>query len=148
MPAAEYNFPIEKGAVFYIAFEYKDSTGTIIDLTNWCARMSIESTDTNVPVTTITYISDTVVPEYSFTTDPDAGKIILQLSANTTQSFNFSNAKYDLDLKAPNELYPGAGPQIIKLLKGFINVVSSNVSNPLPFNCQTTTGSNPCETCE
>lgn len=148
MPAAEYNFPIEKGAVFYISFEYKDSTGAIIDLTNWCARLSVESADQNQPITSFTYVTDTVVPEYSFTINPTTGKIILQLPASTTQSFNFSTAKYDLDLKAPNELYPGSGPQIIKLLKGFITVISSNVTNPAPFDCNTTTGSDPCETCE
>ena len=148
MPAAEYNFPIEKGAVFHISFEYKDSTGAIIDLTNWCARLSIESIDANQPVTTTTFVTQTTIPEYSFTTEPSTGKIVLQLPASTTQSFNFANAKYDLDLKAPNELYPGSGPQIIKLLKGFIAVISSNVANPLPFDCQTNTGPAPCETCE
>ena len=147
MPAAEYNFSLEKGAVFYISFEYKDATQTTINLTNWCARISFESADAGQPITSFSYISDSVTPEYSFTIDPDLGKIILQLSASTTQSFNFSTAKYDLDLKAPNELYPGSGPQIIKLLKGFVTVISSNVTNPEPFNCALPT-TDPCTTCE
>lgn len=148
MPAAEYNFSIEKGAVFYISFEYKDATNTTINLTHWCARLSIESADANQPITTITYISDSITPEYSFTIEPDLGKIILQLAASTTQSFNFNTAKYDLDLKAPNELYPGAGPQIIKLLKGFITFISSNVANPEPFSCNIVQPEAPCQTCE
>jgi hypothetical protein len=147
MPAAEYNFSIEKGAVFYISFEYKDSTNTTINLTNWCARISIESADAGQPITSFSYISDATTPEYSFTIDPSLGKIILQLSASTTQAFNFSTARYDLDLKAPNELYPGSGPQIIKLLKGFITVISSNVTNPEPFDCNIIT-EDPCLTCE
>ena len=39
MPAAEYNFNIEKGTAFVISFEYKDDNELPINLTNWCARL-------------------------------------------------------------------------------------------------------------
>lgn len=144
--AAEYNFAMEKGVVFYTAFEYKDANNQIIDLTNWCARFSMQSID-GTP-TTITYLSNTTNSSYSFTIEPALGKIILQISADTTKNFNFSNARYDLDLKAPNELFPGAGPQIIRLLKGAINLIDSNVANPEPFLCVTNSDPDQCLTCE
>ena len=34
MPAANYNFSIEKGTAFVISFEYKDDNNDIINLTN------------------------------------------------------------------------------------------------------------------
>jgi hypothetical protein len=147
MAAGEYNFSIEKGTIFSISFEYKDSNSVPINLTNWCARFSMESTDTDKPVSSYTFISDKTLPEYSFNVIPNEGKIVLILPVSTTQSFNFAGAKYDLDLKAPNEVYPGAGPQIIKIVKGFISIITSNVETATNFECNTST-STECETCE
>jgi hypothetical protein len=147
MPAAEYNFSIEKGSIFSIAFEYKDSNLIPINLTNWCARFNMQSTDTDKPITLFSFVSDKTLPEYSFNIVPSEGKIVLILPVSTTESLNFNNAKYDLDLKAPNEVYPGAGPQIIKLLKGFISIISSNVEVSTPFDCNISSG-DPCQTCE
>jgi hypothetical protein len=144
MPAASYNFTIDKGAAFYISFDYKDSSNTIINLTNWCARFSFLPEGSSTPVT---YISDTINSVYSFTIQPSLGKIILKLPATTTDTFNFNFASYDLDLKSPNELYTGAGDQIIKLLKGTFTMITSNVVNPEPFSCNIITDPDQCIDC-
>ena len=144
--AAEYNFSIEKGSVFYISFDYVDENNQVIDLTNYCARLSlVPNTGTQ---NIITYFTDTRSDEYRFTISPDEGKIILQIPANTTSSFNFSNAAYDLDLKAPNELYPGSGPNIVRLLYGTINIISRNVVSPEAFTCVSLVDPDNCVTCE
>jgi hypothetical protein len=130
MPAPDYNFSIDKGASFYISFDYRDSSESVINLTNWKARLSIKPSNSD---SVITYFTDTTNSSYSFTIIPELGKIILRLPLSTIDNFSFTNAVYDLDLKAPNELYLGAGQQIIKLLKGSISIVSGNIPNPEPF---------------
>lgn len=145
MPAADYNFTIDKGAAFNIVFEYKDGINNIINLTNWCARFSFIPEGASTPVT---YISDTINSSYSFTIQPEFGKIVLKLPATTTDSFGFNFASYDLDLRSPNELYPGAGNQIIKLLKGTFTMIRGNVTNPEPFNCNVISDPDQCIGCE
>lgn len=145
MPAADYNFTIDRGAGYYIAFDYKDNNNITINLTNWCARFSYLPEGSTTPVT---YISDTINASYSFIIQPELGKIILKLPATTTQSFNFNFAVYDLDLKSPNELYPGSGNQIIKLLKGTFTMIGSNVANPEPFSCNIIADPDQCVECE
>lgn len=144
MPAASYNFTIDKGAAFYISFDYKDSNNNIINLTNWCARFSFLPEGSATP---ITYISDTINSVCSFTIQPALGKIILKLPATTTDTFNFNLASYDLDLKSPNELYAGAGNQIIKLLKGTFTMIAGNISNPSPFTCNVISDPDQCNEC-
>lgn len=144
--AAQYNFEIEKGSTFYISFEYKDASSNIINLTNYCARLSIQSTAT--PPTKITYISDSIESGHSFTISPNEGKIILQLSSSLTGSFNFDNAVYDLDLKLPNSAFIGAGDSIIRILTGNISMISRNISEPEPFVCKNLSDPEQCIVCE
>lgn len=145
--ASQYSFPIEKGSTFYIAFEYRDSQNNIINLTNYCARLTLQSNDTNPP-TRRTYLSDTITTTHSFLIYPDQGKIVLQLSASATDEFNFNNALYDLDLKAPNEAFPGAGPNIIRVLTGNINIIYRTIVDPDPFVCNILTDPEQCLDCE
>lgn len=145
--ATQYNFEIEKGSVFYISFEYRDESNNIINLTNYCARLSIQSTvpDTN---TKLTYITDNINPTYSFTISPDQGLIVLQLAASTTEAFNFTNAAYDLDLKLPNAQFAGAGDNITRILYGNIGITSRNVVQPDPFVCNNLSDPDQCISCE
>lgn len=145
--AAVYNFTIEKGSAFYISFQYTDSSNNIINLTNYCARLSIQSVNTS-PTTKLTYLTDTVTPDYSFIVSPQEGKIVFQLSATATNNLNFNNALYDLDIKLPNEQFPGAGPNITRIVNGGITVISRNITEPEPFVCNTLTDPNQCLTCE
>lgn len=145
--AVQYNFEIEKGSVFYISFEYRDESNNIINLTNYCARLSIQSTqpDSN---TKLTYITDNTNSDYSFTITPNQGLIVLQLSATATAAFNFTNAVYDLDLKLPNAQFPGAGDNINRILYGNITITSRNVVQPDPFVCNNLSDPDQCLSCE
>jgi hypothetical protein len=145
MSATEYNFSINKGSIYHITFNYQSIDQQPINLTNWCARLSIQPINST---SKITYLTDNINPNYSFVVIPSLGRIELKLPVATTNSFDFNSAFYDLDLKAPNEIYPGAGPQIIPLLKGVITIISGNVVNPDPFDCNILDDTDECLTCE
>lgn len=144
--AAIYNFDIEKGSSFYIAFQYTDENNNIINLTNYCARLSLQTNSD--PSSKITYLTDTINSTYSFVISPSDGKIILQLPVATTESFNFTGATYDLDIKAPNELFPGSGPNITRILNGNIGIISRNIVSPDPFVCNSLNDPDNCLNCE
>ena len=42
MAATEYNFPIEQGSSFRLLLTYKDSNGEVIDLSGYCARLTMK----------------------------------------------------------------------------------------------------------
>jgi len=145
--AVQYNFEIERGSVFYISFEYRDENENIINLTNYCARMSVQSVTEGIN-TKLTYITDNINSDYSFTISPDQGLIVLQLSALATQAFDFTNAVYDLDVKLPNSQFVGAGDNITRILYGNITIISRNVPQPDPFVCNNLSDPDNCISCE
>lgn len=142
MPAADYNFEIEKGTSFFISFDYKDDNGIAINLTNWCARLRWVDNSNNIK----TYITNTTNSEYQFNIDPLVGRITLRFPASTTAAFGFATASYDLELQEPNDLYSGGGKKVFRILKGIVTLVTRNVSGDDPFICNTDT-QDPCNNC-
>jgi hypothetical protein len=120
MSAQKYDFPIEQGTSFRLALTYKDKDGNIVDLTDWCARLVWQ---TNTGVTQVFSTENTDLSLYSFTIDGPTGKLTFLLPAAITNSFNFSLAKYDLELKSPEDLYEGGGKYTTRILYGTINIV-------------------------
>lgn len=120
MSAQKYDFPIEQGTSFRLALTYKDKDGNIVDLTDWCARLIWQ---TNTGVTQVFTTENTDLSLYSFTIDGSNGKLIFLLPASITNSFNFSLAKYDLELRSPEDLYEGGGKYTTRILFGTINIV-------------------------
>lgn len=144
MPAADYNFTIEKGTAFVIAFEYRDDANIPINITNWCARIRwIE--DQESP-TVRTFITNTSTTDYEFTMDPLLGKVILKIPASATANYSFNSAKYDFELQEPNDLYTGGGKKVFRILQGTVSLISRNVPDNDVFNCNTNT-QNDCGTC-
>lgn len=119
MAASKYDFTIEQGSSFKLSLIYKDNNREIINLTDWCARLTWK---TNAGVTQIFTTENTDSSLYSFVIDGPNGKITLLLPANITNSFNFSTAKYDLELQSPEDLYSGGGKYTVRLLYGIINL--------------------------
>lgn len=140
MAVTELNFSLDQGAVFVAQFPYNDDDGNPINLTNYCARICVQDGASFNK----TYLSGNADSSYSLEVTSD-GLIVLQFSASETASMTFSSARYDLDIKAPNELYTGAGANIIRLYQGFITINPRLTTNPDDFNCPTPT--NPCVTC-
>lgn len=120
MAASKYDFSIEQGSSFKLSLVYKDENNNPIDLTNWCARLTWK-TNTNTTQTFSTENIDYSV--YKFSMEPLIGKLTLLIPASTTNSFNFNNAKYDLELQSDDDLYSGGGKYIIRLIYGTVSIV-------------------------
>ena len=145
MPAADYNFSIEKGTAFVIAFEYRDDANIPIDITNWCARIRwIEDQAENTVIRT--FSTNTRNNEYEFTIDPLLGKIILKIPAEQTAIYAFGTARYDFELQEPNDLYTGGGKKIFRILQGSISLIPRNVPGNDILGCGNNV-QNDCGTC-
>ena len=118
MGAANYDFSIEQGSSFTINFIYKDADGNPVNLTGWCARLVWKS---NSGIET--FSTETINPDYRFDIDEPNGKLTLQFPASVTNNFNFSSAKYDLELQSPDDLYTGGGKYTTRILYGTITLI-------------------------
>ena len=133
MSAAQYDFSIEQGSSFRLSLVYKDSNGAAIDITNWCARL-IWKTNSNL---TQTYSSGNAdVSNYKFTIDGPNGKLLLEFPATTTNGFDFTSAKYDLELQSDNDFYSSGGKYTIKLLFGNASIVKRYSKSTTVLGCQ------------
>ena len=119
MPASKYDFTIEQGTSFKLSLVYKDSQSNPMDLTNWCARL-IWTTTNNITQTFISTNTDYSL--YKFVIEPNNGRLVLMIPPETTNSFTFIRAKYDLELQSDDEFYSGGGKDLIRLLYGTITV--------------------------
>lgn len=120
MSATKYDFSIEQGTSFRLSLIYKDDAGNPIDLTNWCARLTW-TTDKNITQTFIT--TNTDLSLYKFSIEPLIGKITLLIPPETTNTFSFNRARYDLELQSDDDLYTGGGKNILRLIYGNIVLI-------------------------
>ena len=131
MAAAKYDFDIEQGSSFTISFTYKDSTNTVVNISNWCARIIMTTSDNQ----TITYSSGITSSSYKMSLDGPNGKITLLLPAITTNNFTFKTAKYDLELESDDVLYSGGGNYTNRILYGVITIVKRISNNSTILDC-------------
>lgn len=134
MPASKYDFAIEQGTSFKLSLIYKDSDNIPINITNWCARL-VWTTDEDTTQAFSTSNMDLSI--YKFTIDGPEGKLLLQIPASTTNLFNFTRAKYDLELESPHDMYPGGGKETIRLIYGTIKIISRYSADKTLIDCQT-----------
>jgi len=133
MAASKYDFSIEQGSSYKLSLKYKDNNGDVVPLTGYCGRI-IWSTNTGEITTLLT--TDPPNSNYKFYIDEANGLIVLLFSAHYTNSINFGSAKYDLELKSPQDLYEDGGKYTIRLLYGTINITKrfSKTNNILDCN--------------
>lgn len=134
MAASQYDFSIEQGSSFRMSFVYKDANGNPIDITNWCARLTWR---TSSNTTQIFLSTNTDYSVYKFALDGAEGKITLTLPAHTTNTFNFNNAKYDLELQSDDDLYEGGGKYTIRLLYGTATIIKRFSKSDSMLECNT-----------
>jgi len=120
MSAAQYDFTVEQGSSFKICLVYKDKDKNIVDLTDWCARLTMKPSTGDPIVFTTTNLDYST---YKFFIDGPEGKINLLIPASTTNNWNFKLAKYDLELQSPDDLYSGGGKYTSRILFGNITIV-------------------------
>jgi len=106
MAASKYDFVIEQGSSFKLTLVYKNENGEVVDLTNWCARLTWK---TNTNITQVFTTDNLDYSVYKFTIEPEIGKLTLLIPASTTNGFTFNTAKYDLELQSDYDLYTGGG---------------------------------------
>ena len=122
MSAAQYDFEIDQGSSFRIIFKYKDNNGLPIDITNWCARLTWKTNANSAKIFNTNELDDS---EYKFTLEGAQGRLILELPASTTNGFDFTSAKYDLELQSDEDHYlsgSGGGKYTTRLLYGSITI--------------------------
>lgn len=119
MSASQYNFPIDQGSSFSLVLTNKDSSNNVVDLTNYCARLTMTTNKGD------TYVFDSENTDYSlykFIIEGNLGKISLLIPASTTNSYSFDTAKYDLEIKSPNDHYVDGGKYIERIMYGNITL--------------------------
>jgi len=122
MAAGKYNFVIEQGATLDFQIEYKDASGTPIDLTNYEGRMSIKSA---IGGTEYINLSSSLGPcgtglNFSGSNSinpPTSGSIGIYISAASSSTLDFNEGVYDL------ELYSGSSCEyVIRLIEGKVKL--------------------------
>lgn len=136
MSAAQYDFEIEQGSSFRIIFTYKDSNGDVIDISDWCGRLTWKTNSNSVQNFLTTNVDYT---NYKFTLEGPEGRLTLEFPASTTNSFDFTSAKYDLELQSDEDHYvsgSGGGKYTTRLLYGSVTIAKrySKSNNALECN--------------
>jgi len=115
MAAGQYNFTIEQGATLKKQFTYKDSTGAIVDLTGYDARMqirsSIGSSDTLADLNNDSLGGLAIL---ATTGSAVSGTIELHIHADSSSLYTFDQAVYDLEIQY--------GDVVTRLLQGRIKL--------------------------
>jgi hypothetical protein len=119
MSASQYNFPIDQGSSFSLVLTNKDSNNNIVNLTNYCARLTMTTSKGN---TYVFETENTNASLYKFYIEGNLGKISLLIPASVTNSYNFDTARYDLELKSPNDHYVNGGKYIERIMYGVITL--------------------------
>jgi hypothetical protein len=102
--ANKYDIVIEQGATFTLAITYKDSSGSLIDLTNYDARMEVRASyDASSALITLTSEVSGTGNTSGIALGGAAGTINVVISETTTKALTAPATNvYDLELVAPD----------------------------------------------
>lgn len=134
MAASKYDFSIEQGSSYRLSLTYKDDQDNIIPLTGYCARLVWKTNAGNIQSF---YTTDPANSNYKFYIDEPNGKITLLFSADFTNDLQFSSAKYDLELKSPQDHYIEGGKYTLRLLYGTISITKRFSQTTDEMSCST-----------
>lgn len=141
MSAANYDFSIEQGTSHKLALVYKDADRNPIDITDWCARLTMRTAykdiaKKNLASTLVYTTTNTNDSLYKFFIEGAEGKITLLLPSDVTNNYDFDTAKYDLELQSPDDFYAEGGYFTTRILYGLITIIKRNSSSIIALNCQ------------
>lgn len=122
MAAGNYSFIIEQGSTVNFEIQYTDSGSNPINLTGYSGKMQIKSNFADDNPTTYATLSSSLAPDgtgLNFsgsigTKPPTSGSIGIYISAASSSAFNFTKAKYDLEITS--------GSTVTRLLQGTITL--------------------------
>lgn len=96
MSAVTRNYTIEQGATFTRIWSKKDSNGEVIDLTGYAARLqarvALKAPAAIIDLDTENSSSNELQIDY------DTNEVILNLSAETTETFYMNSLVYDMEV--------------------------------------------------
>jgi hypothetical protein len=119
MSAGKYSFTIEQGATYRFGIEYTDASGSYIDLQGYDAKMQIRSdyadNTKNKLFATLPLITSSEAQTGSYlafsgsmgtgSAAAISGALKVYLHADTTATFTFEEAVYDIELYSGDEVY-------------------------------------------
>lgn len=111
MPAGNYDITIEQGATFSLVFTWRDSAGSLVNVTGYSARMQVRKSPSSPTV-----LLDLSTTGGGITLGGTNGTITLSASAATTAALSPSPAVYDLEMVSP-------GGVVTRLLAGKVNIL-------------------------
>ena len=110
MAAGKYSFTIEQGSTVNFEIQYKDSTGSPVNLTGYSGRMQIRPNYADNTTTVYATLSSSLATDgtglnfsgSNGTTPLTSGSIGIIISAASSSAFTFDTAKYDLEIYSGN----------------------------------------------
>ena len=122
MAAGKYSFIIEQGSTLNLEVQYKDSTGTPVNLSGYSAKMQIKSGYADNSPTTYITLSSSLAPDSTGlnlsgstgNTPLASGSIGIYISAVSSSAFTFNTARYDLEIVS--------GSVVTRLLEGQVSL--------------------------
>jgi hypothetical protein len=129
MSAGLYNFTIEQGTTVDFKIQYKDVSGSAINLTGYGAAMQIRSNYAdNNPITYITLSSSLASDGTGLNMNSASlGFIGIFISACSSSDLNFPNARYDLEVFTGSV---GSCPITTRILEGQV-YLSKETTRPV-----------------
>lgn len=131
MSAAKFDFSMDQGSSFKLAFVYKDADLNIVDLTDWCARLVWKTNKGDVN----TFESGNNDENYKFTIDGPNGKVELLIPSDITNSYDFTVAQYDLELQSPDDFYTSGGKYTVRVMYGLITLAKRESKTTTALDC-------------
>ena len=113
MPAATYDFEIEQGATLNKGLVWKSSTGALVNLSGYTARMQLRPS-----VSSDTVLLELTTENGGITLGGTAGTIDLYVGATATAAINWEGGVFDLEI-----IHPGALPDdVTRIVQGTVSV--------------------------
>lgn len=121
MSAGIYNIIIEQGTTTDFKIQYKDASGSAVNLTGYGADMQIRSNYAdNKPTTYITLSSSLAADGTGLNmSSASSGYIGIYISACSSSALNFNGARYDLEIYSGSA---GSCPITTRILEGQVNL--------------------------
>jgi len=121
MSAGIYNIIIEQGATVDFKIQYKDVSGSAVNLTGYGAGMQIRSNYADNNPTTYLTLSSSLASDGTGLNmnSASSGYIGIFISACSSSALNFNSARYDLEIYSGSA---GTCPITTRLLEGQVNL--------------------------
>jgi hypothetical protein len=118
MSAGKYTYFIEQGTTSELFIKYKDQNGNPISLVGYSAQLQFRPNYADFTQDKYLTLSSSMDPDGSgISMVPESGSLVVCISAEKTDTFNFDDAYYDL------EIYSGSYTK--RLLEGRVKISKS-----------------------